>query len=294
MGYRKIHSSTIVSTIKNKKYIGTLIFEGKEYPNKIEPIISEELFERANKVLKNKKGARPRAKEKYLLSGYVFNAKGSPYIGTSATSRNGKTHRYYHQGKHYIKKSILENAVIKEILRVISSESEQLSNQIFKKIQSSQVSNDKNLEIKKNIKKIEYELDNIVNAIKQGLFSESLKNEATRLEKQKNTYQIELKSINRYSLSKEDVLDFIRNIKKRHLTEDSKTSLVQMFLDKVIIHDGNGYLWFNITGETISFEDVLMALSNGPIKLHHTNIEIDTSKYIYIYSAFEIEKRAFS
>ena len=75
MGYKTIYNkpygkNSIRNILSNKRYIGTYTYKDTEIPNGIPRIVSDELFNKVQVVLKkNKKApARARAREEYLGS----------------------------------------------------------------------------------------------------------------------------------------------------------------------------------------------------------------------------------
>ena len=87
----KWRPSNIYQIIKNKKYKGTYTYKDVEIEGEIEPIVSPELWEAANRMIDGRKQSRS---ADYPLSGKLHDEHGK-MVGTSATSRNGETYRYY-------------------------------------------------------------------------------------------------------------------------------------------------------------------------------------------------------
>lgn len=92
----QVSSSQIYMMLRNKTYLGKIVYDGKEYPGLHEPIISEELFQAAANMLPNQERGvverRKSHKYDYLLTGLVYCSCGSPLVPASA--KNGIYHYY--------------------------------------------------------------------------------------------------------------------------------------------------------------------------------------------------------
>ena len=89
-----ISSSTLFFLLRNRVYLGELWYNGSCYPGKHKPIIPQDLFDRVQTMLPEKKMAtRPKAQTyDYLLAGLLFCSCGKRMRSLSAKS--GKYHYY--------------------------------------------------------------------------------------------------------------------------------------------------------------------------------------------------------
>lgn len=114
--------------LKNKRYLGTYVYDGIETPNRIPQIVDNELFDNVQKILEmNKKNpARKRAKEDYILLGKLFcghcrdkNVKEELQKMIGHSGNSSKKYCYYKcknekncgkkmVGKQYIEEYVLE------------------------------------------------------------------------------------------------------------------------------------------------------------------------------------------
>ena len=101
-----------------------------------------------------------------------------------------------------------------------------------------------NTELKVNEKELartKNEINNIISAIKMGIFSETLKNDLTALEEKRNTLEIEnlkLKSKSPKKLTKEEISDFIIALTLLDTrSEENKKRVIDRFVRKVILFD---------------------------------------------------------
>ena len=82
--------------LRNDKYIGTYTYGDFKAKNAIPRIVTDEVFEAVQQVLKSHTHERRPAKEEFLLTGKLFcGTCKTQMIGTSGTSKTGAIHRYY-------------------------------------------------------------------------------------------------------------------------------------------------------------------------------------------------------
>lgn len=107
------NTRSIVNIIKNPIYKGTFVMKGKEYPNQVPAIVSEEKWELANKELKAKQKER---RFQYVFAGHVYcGSCGSQMINTCSTNNGAhKTYLYYRCkecGLRYSQNKILDKCI---------------------------------------------------------------------------------------------------------------------------------------------------------------------------------------
>jgi site-specific DNA recombinase len=105
--------------IRDPFYTGKFQWNGKIYQGNHPPIISEELFQKAQDAISGR-AHKPRQHE-YLFQNMVFSESGDRYRVTLCK----KIYKYYRQKKHYIPESQLEEALVQflkdaEITKAIS------------------------------------------------------------------------------------------------------------------------------------------------------------------------------
>ena len=102
------HRTSFQVMLRSEKYLGVYSWGNVRIEGGMPRIISDELFQRVQEVLKMKKGNRSRANEngEYLLTGKLFcGLCGSPMIGISGTGKSGETYFYYSCNKQRIEKA---------------------------------------------------------------------------------------------------------------------------------------------------------------------------------------------
>lgn len=257
--------NSIMNMLKNEKYNGTLIYGDNVIRNYIPVIIEDSLFEKVQaRIVANKRSpARMKAKEEYLLSSKLYCGYcGSLMTGESGTSKTGAIHHYYKcfgkkkgsdcKKKNY-KKDALEDLVVNLTIRHILNEKNQCP--IIDRIVTIYNNNLKNsaitTSIKKQIDAKHKEIDNILKAIKLGIFTDSTKNELLALENEVKELEekfelqlaIEEKPLDSYRIkywfSRFNDID----------NADKKRVIIGSFVRKVILYDNKIIIIYNHDGD---------------------------------------------
>jgi site-specific DNA recombinase len=104
-------NSYVYKIMKNKEYYGTFVFRKKEYPDSIPPIVSKELWLKANHMHSD---TRRYTRHQYIFKGYVKCNKCKDYMTGTFTSKKhpNRTYIYYRCkicGKVFSEKIILKD-----------------------------------------------------------------------------------------------------------------------------------------------------------------------------------------
>ncbi len=93
---RHISKNQMLAMLRNRVYLGKIVYDGQEYPGKHDSIISEELFGKVQARLPNKaRNTRPAAqKHPYLLAGLVKCHCGRRMTPKAAHGKNAMFHYY--------------------------------------------------------------------------------------------------------------------------------------------------------------------------------------------------------
>ena len=119
-----LQASQIYNLLRNKTYLGLIVYDNEIYQGKHEPIITNDLFERAQKILPCKERDYIERKKlhryDYLLTGLTFCSCGSRLIPASAKS--GLYHYYICKnpdcGKKRVKAEKIEQEAISTIQKI--------------------------------------------------------------------------------------------------------------------------------------------------------------------------------
>ncbi len=199
--------NSIMNMLKNKKYIGIYKFGETEIADYMPKIIDDKTFNNVQEKIARFQRAPGAAKAnvRYLLSGKLY----CGHCKTLMVAEGGKGHmrtknyRYYacsnrkkHKtcAKHNVPKEWLENYVVNATKKHI------FENNFYKtmidklvKMYNDEFSNDEILKtLESNYTKTQNEINNIINSIKAGIFSQSLQNELSSLENQLQELEIQI------------------------------------------------------------------------------------------------------
>ncbi len=269
-GYDMNYNS-VFRILTNRKYIGEYKFGDILLPDAIPAIIDKNTFDDVQQRLKHnqKAPAMHRSEDDYLLTTRLFCGKcGAMMVGEIGTSHTQSKYRYYkcNQAKKHkcdkkaVKKDWIEDLVIEEILSLISNDEviEELSDRIYEM----QTEESAAVTVVKNqLSEIEKKLNNLAEAIAQGVFSSTTKKLLDDLEEQKSNLEVELfqTQINHPVLTKEQIQFALYSYRKLDLSsQEGKQQLIDGFVNSIFLYDDRFLITFNYKGQskTVTFEQV--------------------------------------
>lgn len=291
-GYRtklggKFGKNNIYSILTNEKYKGTYTYNVR--PNKgvkkndeeiirveggCPAIVSNEVFDRLQDKYKKyrNQNARNKAKVLYLLSGLIeCGCCGHSYVGysTSTGRKNIKNENdspifyYFYRcccktnkkncDNRNVRKDEIEDFILTELESKLFNDTAYLVDRLNDYLKNKSNSNvDERATIEKSIKEIDVKISNIIIAISNGMFNDTLKNELTRLEDMKSELSIKLnQAVSNKNLMfvdeqviKEILKRFRSFVKERNLPEIK--NFIDSFVKKVVIHQDKTVLYFTV------------------------------------------------
>lgn len=268
--------TSIHDILRNERYTGCYIFNrqasknfyGKRnqhaskseediirIPGGMPVIISEELFHQIKSNMDKRKNAMRKAIQVYLVSGKIFCGKCEAAMIGHTSHNKGLTYCSYQCGTRYrtkncdlkaVKKEYVEDKVIENlILNIFNPKSiEHLSEQLmehYEKI-AKEDSSDLNL-FKNRLSEIESKLNNIADAIADGMYNPTMKNAMAKLEDDKIKITTAMNDIilklNKQTLSKELIKQYLTKDMIRLKTKniDDIKEIINVYVDKVIVYD---------------------------------------------------------
>lgn len=258
--------------LKNRKYIGEYRFRDIVHPNAFPAIVSEELFNRVQeKMDKNKKApARHKADDDYILTPKLRCGKcGAIMFGESGTSRTGTVHRYYKCAsakrkrgcdKKTVRKEWIEDIVVNYTMKKIMDDElvDYLAERILYLLSQE---NTRIPELKAKLKEVNGYIDNLLNAIQQGLFNSSAKQRLDELESEKSEIEtaIYTEQLERPELTKDHIVYFITKFRDININDtESRKRLIDGFVNVIYLYDDKLIITFNYKDGTkeISFEEL--------------------------------------
>ena len=272
---RPFIEKTIYGMLNNEKYIGIFWHENQVFDNMYPKIISVDMFNAIqNKSRKNRYGKRS-TKVIYLLrSKLICGYCGKSMNAESATSKTGRTNRYYNclgrkKGtgckQPIVRKDVLEKFVLDNVIKILRKP--QIMDCVVKNIMDEQKNQENNLSIieslMKNKNKAEIALQNLIRALEQGIVNNSTNQRIKELE------------------------TTITEIDKQILIEKSKTPTevseeeVRKFYKEALLFDSLKLISYVIKYIKV-FEDKIEITFNNPIKISPDD---DQGFFIYSYIA---------
>ena len=240
--------NSLQTILRNERYKGIYVFGALRIEDGIPRIVSDELFDEVQSLLGNRaRGHRP-ATEEYLLSGklYCGHCK-DPMVGTSGTSKTGRTYRYYFCkntpgtcDKKNVQKAFIEKLVLKTCQDMMTDEViEEVVAAVEKQNKEDQESA-AIIRIRDEIKDIEKKIEKLLDQIESGSSSSKInerlktrEDELARLQKQLRKEQ--LKQI---VIDPKHVRDFLVGLRKRPIKELAfQKMLVNALIDRIYLYD---------------------------------------------------------
>lgn len=255
----KITINVIARMLHNRKYIGEFKQKDIVKPGGIPAIVTEELFDRVQKrMAANKKApAKHKAEDEYLLTTKLFCGKCRCYmVGESGTSHSSQVHRYYkcvsvkkRRGcdKKTVKKDWIENLVIEQIKSIVFND--ELIESIADAIMELQGQESTTLPLlRKQYADTQKAIDNMLNAIQQGILTPSTKERLESLEKKKNELSVEIvkEEMAKPAITKDQIVFWLHRFRKLDTKKrEHRRRPIDSFVNAVYLYDDRMIITFN-------------------------------------------------
>ncbi len=258
--------------LKNRKYIGEYQYQDVTIPGGIPAIVPQDLFDRVQaKMEKNKRApATSKAEERYLLTTKLFCGKcGRLMVGESGTSHTGRKHYYYKCGsskrktgcdKKAVKKDWIEDLVIRLTMKVVFDD--EALNKLADELMDFQRRENTDIPIlKRQLEETAQGIENLLNAIQQGILTASTKARLEQLEETKTHLEISMAQaeLKKPLLSKKQILFWLHRFRGIDTSKpDQRQRLIDSFVNAVYVYDDKIVLTFNYRDgtETITLKDI--------------------------------------
>ena len=270
--------NSLHSVLCNRKYIGEYRYKDIVIPDGVPSIIPKDLFERVQmRVEKNKRTpARAKAEEEYLLTTKLFCGHcGRMMIGESGKSHTGAIHRYYKCGgakrkqgchKKAVKKDWIERIAVQyTIQRVFQDE---LIAQIANKLVELQNTEDNTLPLlRKQLADTNRGIENMLNAIQQGILTNSTKERLEKLEKLREELKTSIlqAELERPKYSRKDIVEWISRFKYGDPNnKEYQRQIIDIFLNSIYVFDDRLVFTYNYKNgtQTVTLADVSAAFGS--------------------------------
>ena len=276
----KINGTGVQRMLSNRRYLGEYKFRDVTVPNIIPPLVSEDLFERVQqRLLKNKKApARHKAEDDYLLTLKLFCGKcGTHMVGESGMGTS-RVYRYYKCAntkkvhicdKKPVRKEWIEDLVVTKCMEILHDEN--LVDYLTERIYILQGEENPRIpHLKGQLAEVEKRIENLMNAIEQGIITDTTKDRLSQLEGKKKEIEISIlqEKIKKPFLTKEQIRFGIEKFRKLDIsTLDGKRRMIDGFVNSIYLYDDRFIITFNYKdgSKTVFFSEI-EAANNSDIK----------------------------
>ena len=245
--------------LKNRNYIGEYRYDTHVFPGGVPAIVPDDLFERVQERLaKNKKApARHKAEDDYLLTTKLFCGLCNAYmVGESGTSGTLKVHHYYkcatakkHRSckKKSVKKVWIEDIVVNQAMRLLADDAilERITDSIL------ELQKQENITLpmlRKQLAETERGIDNMLNAIQQGILNTSTKKRLDDLEAAKGDLEVKImqEEVEQPLLTRDQIMFWLHKFRGIDATQrEQRQLLIDTFVNAVYLYDDKLVLMFN-------------------------------------------------
>ena len=254
-----LNFNNVTRLLQNRRYTGEYRYRDIVDPNGIPAIVPLDLFDRVQaRLVKNRKApARFKAEDIYLLSMKLRCGRcGAIMLGESGTSKTGKTHHYYKCSnakrfktckKKAVHKSWIEDIVIEQVRQLILDDAmlEYIADMLIE--YHARESTALPL-LQQQLAEADKGIDNMLNAIQAGIFTESTKARLEALEEAKRDLEVKIlqEELQRPTLTRKQILFFLHKFRELDITKlGHRQRLVDSFVNTIFLFDDKIVFTFN-------------------------------------------------
>lgn len=272
--------NSVQHLLNNRRYIGEYAYRDIVVPEGIPAIVPQDLFDRVQERLaKNKKApARYKAEEDYLLTTKLFCGYCGAYLcGESGTSHTGNTHRYYkcvsvkkkrqECHKKSVRKEWIEDLVVSETMKMVMDD--KAIEAIVSMLMDLQDRENVNLPLyEQQLREADSAIQNLLNAIQQGILTKSTKGRLEELEATKEELEtrIACEKLEKPKISAEFMTFWLHRFRKLDVRQKAhRKMLVDTFINAIFVYDDKMVITFNHKEgtDTVTFDDLKATSAAG-------------------------------
>ena len=262
----KFTINTITRILKNRRYMGEYRFGDIVVPDGMPAIVTTELFEMVNtRMEQNKRApARYKADDRYLLTTKLMCGQCGAYMaGESGTSKTERKYYYYKCGSSKrktgcdmkaVKKQWIEDLVVENTMKMLFDD-DLITELVDTLFEMHSRENTTIPQLQKQLADTQKSIDNLLNAIQQGVLTASTKERLEALETEKSKLEISIlqEQIKKPLLTKEQIKFWICKFRELDFNSQAgKERLIDSFVNAVYVYDDKVILTFNYKDATIS------------------------------------------
>ena len=270
---KPFNTNSFNALLKNRKYIGEYSYQDVVIPGGVPAIVPEDLFYRVQQRMeKNKRApAHTKAKEsEFLLTTKLFCGKCERMmVGESGKSHTGAMHYYYKCGnakrkkgcnKKAVKKDWIERAIVRLTMERVLNEEK--INRIIDALLVMQEREDVTIPaLRRQLAETEKGIENMLNAIQQGIFTASTKQRLEELEKQKEELSLSMTTaeLQKPKLTREYMEHWFSQFRYGDPNNrEFQKRLIDTFVNAIFVYDDKLVLTYNYQHgtQTITLKEV--------------------------------------
>lgn len=270
---KPFNTNSFNALLKNRKYIGEYSYQDVVIPGGVPAIVPEDLFYRVQQRMeKNKRApAHTKAKEsEFLLTTKLFCGKCERMmVGESGKSHTGAMHYYYKCGnakrkkgcnKKAVKKDWIERAIVRLTMERVLNEEK--INRIIDALLVMQEREDVTIPaLRRQLAETEKGIENMLNAIQQGIFTASTKQRLEELEKQKEELSLSMTTaeLQKPKLTREYMEHWFSQFRYGDPNDrEFQKRLIDTFVNAIFVYDDKLVLTYNYQHgtQTITLKEV--------------------------------------
>lgn len=268
------NKNSLHSILRNERYIGVYKWKDIRIEGGIPAIITKELFEAVQQRRKkiSRAPASARTEVDYVLTGKIFCGKcKSPMVGESGTGKSGRKFYYYNCikrkrqkacDKKMVKKDWIEEAVVRQVKdRCLTDKVISAIVSAALDLQKREKENSILKTLEKNLAQTEKSISNMLNAIEQGIITQSTKTRLEELEAKRNDLEIaiEEEKISQPQLTKDQLTFWLERFREGDPSDPAyRESFIEVFVSAVYVYDDHLKIVCNYTGETATVSQDLI------------------------------------
>ncbi len=264
--------------LSNERYKGIYIYDNKRIEGGMPAIVSEELFDKVQNQVKRNRRARKAMKDEneYLLNGKAFCGEcGSPLVGESGRSSTGEVYRYYKCAArkkdpqacqlHTERKEELEDFVVGYICReVLTDENIQLiAEKEFALLEEEAADKSLLMALQAEYKQVSAKVENILEAIEQGIFTPKTKDRLLELESRQTELEDKIvrEKLKKPEFTADHIAYWLTKFRQGDIKDfEFRRAVINALVNSVFVYDDDTDP--NKKGRII----IALNIKNGPVK----------------------------
>lgn len=266
---KKFTINSLRHIIKNEKYIGRYKYFDLVLDDAVPKIVDELVFQRAQQRMESHRRAPAlgRSDANFHLVGKLFCGHcESNMVGDSGTSCTGSTYYYYSCGnrkrfrqctKKSVKKEWIEEKVVDMTVRSALTDENirYIAEEVYKLNKMDREDKSELAQLKSQLRDTQKSIDNIMNAIEQGIITPTTKERLFEAEERRSELlsTIARTEIKNPKLTVEQIEFFLYDVRDRIYNADDRADvIIRTFVNAVYLYDDKITVTFNLReGETL-------------------------------------------